>query len=52
VNHVCRCVYSFTKSGRAGGHRTVDSSIITLTAMSEMLIQCLGSCDQHQILLC
>ena len=51
VNSVCSCVYSFNNSGRAGGHRTLDSRIIILTSVSEICSQYLGSCDQHQILL-
>jgi len=51
VNHVCSGVYLFINSGRAGGHRTLDSRIIILTSVSDSFSQYLGSCDQHQILL-
>jgi len=51
VNHVCSGVYSFTNSGRAGGHRTLDSRIIILTSVSVSFSRYSGSCDQHQILL-
>ena len=43
VNHVCSCDFSFTNSGRAVGHRTLDSRIIILTSVSEIFIQYLGS---------
>lgn len=51
VNRVCTSAYSFTNSGNAGSHRTLDSRIIILTSVSETFIQYLGSCVQQQILL-
>lgn len=51
VDYVCSGVYSFTDSGEAGGHRTLDSRIIILTSVSDSFSQYLGSCDQHHLLL-